>query len=438
MKELKKANNLQEGAAILLFVSLMTVLAVLFFAMFQSVSISSLRRSMAVSDTVKSVYEAESEVNDIFARFMSGYTISEDEIPPEGKEIKIGDTTTLFIKVTDEGGIQEVEVTAGRLYATNKLRGVRESGSEITDIDIILGLDCTESMNRSATGTGYCNVNDSGCKTRFMALKEALSQFIESIENFEYSDNVHLGILVFRDEAVWLEHGVNSEVKPNSGLTLEQIRKAINNGIGETIADSSACSLIAGTTSVGAPYAKAHEYFDEQKSLGSNNLQVEIVITDGDPNSKNSLGEPDKCNPDRECLLGVVKDADVSEPYARNMLRCVLATKDTWIRNNTETGYEKVRDLDDLNTVKYEIPDEQYGIRDPEIDAYGVTIYSEVDKNVNINENVKKIFTTYLGEDFYYGIDNANNLGEVLDNILEEVLEEYSNIRFYREIPLGE
>ena len=98
MKVKKKTNKLQEGAAILLFVSLMTVLMILFFAMFQSVSISSLRRSMAVSDTVKSIYEAESEVNDIFARFMSGYTISEEEIPPEGKEIKVGDTT-LFIKV---------------------------------------------------------------------------------------------------------------------------------------------------------------------------------------------------------------------------------------------------------------------------------------------------------------------------------------------------
>ena len=411
MKVKKKTNKLQEGAAILLFVSLMTVLMILFFAMFQSVSISSLRRSMAVSDTVKSIYEAESEVNDIFARFMLGYTIGEDEIPPEGKEIKIGDTT-LFIKVTEQDGVQEVEVTVGRLYATNKLRGVRESGSEITDIDIILGLDCTASMNDPARDG--CTGSD--CDTRFDALKKAVEQFVISIKKFDYSDHVHLGILVFRDEAAWLEHG-GVEVKPNSRLPLDQMWEAVDDGFGSIQQESSACYLVSGTTSVGAPYAKAHEYFDGQRVLGSQNLQVEIVITDGDPNSKNSLGSPDKCNPDKECL--VINDGSVCIPHARNMLRCVLATKDRWI-----TEYEEAQGA---------TPQEQYGIRDPAIDAYGVTIYSEV------STDVQTIYKTYLDdENHYVGIDDANMLGEKLDIILEKVLREYSNIRFYREIPLGE
>jgi hypothetical protein len=405
MKSIMK--HYQKGAVVLLYVVLMVIIAILFLAITQSQLLLARRRSVSATDSIITAYQAESEINDFFARLTGGYIDSGDLPIIINKNIG---GTEIEIEATGDADNQTVTVTAKRAFAVSKIQGSRgiEVGTVSGNIDVILGLDCTGSMNGSADGVV-------SPPTRFDAQEAAVVNFIDRLIELDQRDNFHLGVLVFGGDAKWLQHG-GVDVTPDSGLSYEQIKLAVENGFNTYRHQSPACTPVISTTSVGSAYLKEHEYFAGHKE--EDRVQIEVVITDGYPNSRIPY---DSCPPSVYCPAYPHGTCDSNEygwvcfgssevecnALGVDFLRCTLADSDTWV---TELS--------------------QYGTRDPEVDAYGVTIFASPPSDV------VDIFNTYASEGGYFNANQANELTDILDTIFEDIVEKYSGITFQRLIPL--
>ncbi len=427
----------QSGAATLLYLMIMAVVISLLAAVTFSRLMGSLKRSQSQADTVVATYEAESEINDLLAR-LTANLIPENSFPISYSKNIAG--TTINVKGTQNGQVQNIVVTSQRSFAVSRIEATRKIDSvrEVDNVDMILSLDCTGSMDAGADCEN-CNTRPS----RFDSQTEAADNFVSKLAEISragtYSGRFNLGIVVFGIDSKWLTYN-GVEVTPKSGLSYDQIRAAISQGFGSTRATSSACAGVMDATSIGTAFTRSHDYFAANKKLKTK--QVEIVITDGEPNSR--IPYP-ACGPSVFCP-GFPKDRqgnnyceqnsegwtcynynqykdgpwdadnfnqtayNLCEPLAKDFLSCSIATKDTTIPPISGTGIRS-------------------GSRDPDVDAYAVTIFTKPPRDV-VN-----IFNSYLTQNGYYNATRASQLKNILNNVLNEILRDRSTITIKRTPP---
>lgn len=387
----------QKGAITIVFLAIIALVLTLILAATQSRVLLSLSRSKSASDILIATYQAESEANDVMAKLVGGY-LDDANIPKTTKTI--GDIK-IVTEGKDLGDTQIVTVTAFRGLAVGKVQAVRRvlSVEEIDKVEIVLVLDCTSSMDAPDADLGC---NGGSCPTRMNAQEEAAVNFVEAVGNLPDSDKFKIGVGVFGTTSAWLQqNGVS--VSPDSDLDISEITSAIENGFGNTRAESQ-CGTVGNSgyvenlTSVGTAYRHAHNYLKTSKEAGTK--QVEIVITDGEPNTRVYDSE---CAPYVACTD--FQNAEC-ENAAKNYLRCTVADKETYV---PEIG--------------------QNGVRDTEVDAYAVTIFA------NPPTDVVSIFQNYATEGGYFNANRASQLDGILNNILGKILEDRSTITIQRVIP---
>lgn len=379
---MKNTKN-KKGAATVIFMAVIAMVLMILLTATQSRLLLSLRRSLSLVDTLAVGYASESEVNDVMARLSGGYL---DSANIAAYTKNIGDTK-LVISGEEEDGTQTVTVTASKGFATSKVKGVRrvQNVEEVNEVEIVLMLDCTGSMDDGSGTPG---------KTRFDAEEEAAISFVQKLAALPDASKFKLGIGIFGINSKWLQYE-GRDIVPGSGLTYAQIISAIGSGFNSKRAASPEClRLNTDGTNVGLAYRHAHDYLKTSKS--PKKKQVEIVVTDGEPNSRSLDSE---CTPSEACTL-------TCSSKAINYLRCTVADKDTFV---PEIGYN--------------------GTRDPEVSAYAVTIFDKP------YADVVSTFQSYASEDGYFNATRANQLSGILENVLTKILEDRSTVTIERVIP---
>lgn len=420
----------QKGAVVLLYVTIVAIIAALLMSIAQSQLLLAFKRNQSSTDSLIATYQAESIANDYIARFIGGY-MSEDDLPFT-ETITIGNTE-LTIEGTQEGQTQTITVLSKLGFAVSKVEAVREIQSlgSVENVDIVLALDCTGSMD---AGARCADCFDS--PTRFDAQKEAAINFVDAVAALEDADKFKIGIQVFGIDSKWLTYN-GIEVTSENNVSFAEIRSALDQGFGSTRATSSACTDVMDATSVGSPYSFSHSYFARTATEGTK--QIEIVITDGLPNSRIPYAE---CIPENafcpafpldtqgtnycdtndygwSCYRGDEYssgpfDADgfnesaysICEPLAKDFLRCALADSETFV---PELG--------------------RNGLRNPEVDAYAVTIYSRVPREA------RDIFTNYTTPNGYFNASRADQLSSILSQILDTIVGERSFVSITKLVP---
>lgn len=372
-----------------MFLAIIGLVLTLIMVATQSRVLLSLSRSKSAADILKATYQAESEANDVMAKLAGGY-MSDANIPKTTKTV--GDMK-IVIEGKDLGDTQIVTVTAFRGIAVGKVQAVRRllSTEEIDKVEIVLVLDCTTSMDSNSG-----NPNE----TRFKAQERAAINFVNAVGDLPDSDKFKIGVGVFGTTSAWLRYNGVS-VSPDNNLSTSEISSAIDSAFGDTRVNSQCGKEGAGYvkdyTSVGTAFRHAHDYLKNNKKDGTK--QIEIVITDGVPNTRVYDAE---CKPYNECL----NYQGACDTAAKNYLRCTLADKDTYV---PEIG--------------------QNGVRDSKVDAYAVTILDKPPADV------VSLFQKYTTEGGYFNASRASQLDGILNNILGKILEDRSTITVQRVIP---
>lgn len=379
----------QKGAITAIFLAVVVLVLTLILAATQSQLLLSVRRSQSAADILIATYDAESEVNDIMAKLIGGY-LKDANMPRFIKNI--GDVR-LEIEGQDLGETQILTVTAFRGFAVGKVQAVRRiaSTAEVNSVDLTLMLDCTSSMNATDAQAGC---TESACPTRFDALRQAAVNFVNALDASADSEKFNLGVGIFGRSAAWLQYN-GTDITHSSGLSMGQISEAINTGI-TRMRGNGQCGRVLDGTSIGTAYRFAHDSLSGLKRAGAK--QIEIVITDGVPNSRL---EDAQCPPSLAC-----GPATSCEPAAKNYLRCTAADKNTFV---SEIGYN--------------------GVRDPDVDAYAVTIFGSPPTDV------VTIFQKYATSEGYYNASRAGELTRILEGILVKILEDRSTVTVKRVIP---
>ena len=419
----------QKGAVILLYVIIISVIAALLLAIAQSRLLLAFRRNQSSSDSLIALYQSESIANDYLARLVGGY-LGDDDFP----FTDMFDLSNSSVEVVGEqiDNVQTITVTTRRGLAVSTVEGVREIQSlgQFEDVDIILSLDCTGSMD---AGARCSDCFDS--PTRLDAQTEAALNFVETIRDSDESEKFRVGIMVFGIDAKWLQFE-GQDVKPDGTVAYNDMLSALDAEFASTRAESPACNRVMDATSVGSPYEASHDYFKLTKSDGTK--QIEIVITDGIPNSRQPSAS---CTPNVfcpafplnadntnycydneygwECYQGdSYQDGpfdsnrfnstayNTCEPLGKDYLRCALATTETFV---PQIGSE--------------------GIRDPDVDAYAVTIYN------NPPRDVVTLFRRYATVDGYYNAARAEQLTSILEEVLKQIVAERSVVQLNKLIP---
>lgn len=375
--------KLQRGAITAIFLAVVALVLTLILAATQSQLLLSIRRSQSAADILVATYAAESEVNDIMARLIGGY-LADADIARTTK--KIGDII-LTIEGEEQGETQIVTVTANRGYAVAKVQGIRRvlSIKKVEEVEIVLVLDCTGSMNNPSGTPG---------KTRFNALEDAAVNFVNSVKDLPDADKYEIGVAVFGTTSAWLQYdGV--DVLPGS-LTFPQLIDAITIGFGDTRNTSQCGRTVLDYTNVGLAFRHGNDYLASTKR--ENVKQIEIIITDGEPNS--SL-QDNRCAGSTTCKMcyGAAKD----------YLRCMAADKLTFVPEIAQNG-----------------------ARDPDVDAYAVTIFDKPPADV------VEIFKNYVTKDGYFNARRASELTKILEGILNKIVEDRSTVTVKRVIPTPE
>ncbi len=465
--------NQRSGVSTLLFLIFFAVVCALIVAVIETRLLLAIQRTKSLGDALTANYDSESLINDFIYKLMT------EPFPPLPQHITLADGTVIDVEGHEVAGppkIQTITITTNRPYAVIKLEMVREiSGGSIPKVDVILGLDCTGSMDARAdciyNGVpGFCDVTDPSQDSRFDAQKTAALNFIDTLISatsgpyYDVKEQLYLGILAFGVNAEWLRTTAGVPITPDmkfsSGTNANDIRDAVDQSFGKFWRTSPACyNNLMNTTSVGSAYIKAHNYLNTD--LTPNVKKIEIIITDGEANSREpnpacgpapflgsntwfcpyangyqiapeSMFPPahptgDYCTASPEgwinsggwqCHTGSAPNCNNSSncanncpPYGMDYLRCALAT--------TTTPYDSVVD------PSYH----QNGTRDVNIDAYGVTVIP-----VPPAETVFS-YETYLGADKYFNVDRASDLPTILQNILSEIVGSVTSVTIRRLTP---
>jgi len=393
----------QKGLVSILFILFMAIVASFILTIGYSRLLLALQRGRSVVDSLITSYRAESEINDLLARLIEGYLTQKDF--DFSDSVTLADGTRVDSRGRISGAEQILTVSARRSFAVSEIQAVRtiKTQKTIKSVDVILILDCTSSMDERVT------LPDGKISTIMAEQKKAALNFVESMILHEDRSLFRLGVVVFGSNAAsWIYDAKNVAVTPDNGFSLEEVREAIDINFGNSREKSSvfyrpsrACQRVNDGTSIGSGFVFAQEYFDTKREEGRK--QVEILITDGRPNSRIAY---DKCPPSTTCgVLGPVSCTKPDYPEAHNFMRCALADSNTrW--------------------------DGNYGVRNPQIDAYSVTIFETP------SGEAVDIFQAYSKA--YFNASRAHELTGILEKIFETIVESLSTISISRVIPVPE
>jgi hypothetical protein len=277
------------------------------------------------------------------------------------------------------------------------------------------------------------SANPSG-PTRIAALGTAVVDLIDDIATNPNHDKIYLGIDVFRLNASWMNATNNTALVPTNDQT--RLKSAVLAGFGSTVQGSTACttSSLFGNTNVGMGYSFATDYYKSNRPT-DNVKRVEIVITDGGTNSsipnaacpvsifcpyfKSDCSNPIPlsygwtCNesamnpPANPCVPDPTGDTGCPQciKYGNEFLECTVA--------DTDTSY--ISKLDNNSHP---------GSRNPDVDAYAVTIL----KDSELSSTIKNLFGNPDYIKLWYNSDNANNISGFLNNIYTDVTQQSGSI----------
>ena len=422
-------------------VLLIAMISVLIVSLIQSRLLLSVYRRQSLSDTLINEYAAESEIYDIFTRVVT-YSAT---FPPDYTQPLV-DGTQLTVD-TEEDPVthdQAVTVTARRPYAVTILRGERSQTvtTVIDRVEIILSLDCTGSMN-SDSGTG--------ASTRFDELKNATLAFIDAVETNPDHARFYVGLSVFGLDAAWVDANpiapTGDYLVPTNDMT--RVRNAVTQGFGSTQSTSPACNPLMDTTSIGSGFAFSRDYFKNNPIPPPESVKrIQLLVTDGEPNARMpyadcdgaSFSPPYFCPFIRyHCPGRYLENTKVPQWQCSNvtLASCMADPTDDITTGTSVTCSECLAPARDFlrctlakTGVSYTEPSGftySAGIRDPEIDAYAVTIYA------GVSDEVRGIFNTYATK--YFELANASNLTPILEDIFNDIVTGVSNFRLRRIIP---
>ncbi len=398
-----KNKKQKEGAAILIYLLIMAIVVTVLMVGTYSRLLLALKRGQSTTDALSVNYTAEGEINDWIARLSEGFIKTN---PFSVHETKTIGTTTLTITGSQTGNTQTIVIEADRPYASTKITADRtlENLGNGQSVDIMLGLDCTGSMN---------TIDFGDTKTRIANLKDAALNFISNIPS---NGKFRVGVYVFGIDAQWLKTPIGQDISLANNVPLSQITTAIQNGFvvpgsGTDWQRSSACQTILNSTSVGTAFVFSQDYLKTQKQTG--NKQVEIVITDGEPNSRIPYAA---CTPNVYCPSNASlcnkggygqcsNSGNACTQMGIDFLRCSVADTNSVLPNSFDKG-----------------------VRDPNIDAYAVTISTAP------NGDASSLLSQYLGTN-YIPASRAGQLSGILSNILTTILSKRETITVHKDVP---
>ncbi len=384
---------MRKGFSSLIVIFVLSVVAMFVFVAWQSRILLSISRSQSLSDMLKSTYIAESWINDVIARFVGNYPAAFSF--PFLNTNTLGDGTVVKSEGVSGEGVEKIKVTASRQFASSGIELERRTTAlpvnAIDNVKIVLNIDCTRSMNNKADAA--CTT---GCTSRMHEAKLAARNFAEAVKQFNTTHAapvLELGLSTFALNSKWVTDSVGNELVPGSDI--DRIIEGIDDNFSDTQEDSRACRspLNSGATNIGVGLEFMNNYF---VGVGANirEKRIEVVITDGEPNSTNVN---DYCGA-TSCTLHC---ADA----ARRLLACDLAKDSVLV---SEVG--------------------KLGLRPEGVEAYSVTISNEV------AQETKDILTSYSNQ--YFDSANATKLNGVLQTLLSQIIESSSGITIRRVLPL--
>lgn len=424
----------KRGVVTLLMVFVVSVLAVFITSVWQIRYLYSLNRGKTLSEALTLGYHAEFRLYDVIARFLGGYSTA--FVFPFNTTETLSDGSVLTMQGDEVGSEQVLIITSKKQFASTKMQMRRVVSEAATGVskptEIMLSLDCTSSM-----GDHACD----GCSsTRMDEQKKAVNNFLDLVRTSPAADEIKVGISVFAMNGEWLYTSYSSDgtptgtpITPDSELTVDQIKQAVTTNFGHTGEGGSlACRKVNRFTSVGTGLAFMHDYF---KTVTEDKNMIEVLITDGEPNERipytgcpqNNFCPGDEvycCPGGSMCYITQPWTADGSGwtcpygagswesgpclPHARDFLRCALAT--------TESPWTS-----EVNSAVYP------GVRDPEVDAYMVTVLDTPP------ENVTSILETFATR--YYNSASASDLSAILSDIFGEILTSTTHYSFSKVTP---
>jgi hypothetical protein len=414
------------GFATLMMVILIAFIAVLVVAATSLKILVGVERTRSFSDSLQSSYAAETEINDVIVRYLkypSAGFIPGTTTLPDGTQLVTTSTTDIH-------GNTVIGILAKRPFSSFKLELTKSSVTQAAyqNLDLILTLDCTGSMNECANpafgnscqGTSTPNPAK---PTKFESLKSGALAFIDSLQTITTA-NTRLGVTVFTVDSNWLTTSDGTQIKPENNVPLSTIRQTINNKFQKLVEDSAACDLVStSSTAVGGGLKYANNNFAATKNATTK--QVQVLITDGEPNS---------VIPDAACHEQYLSGRSVplgfftpqgepsvvweykevsraqSDLHSKWQLACQLADKNT-----------------SLDAATYGQPPTN-GQRDPDADAYVITIFQVT------NTQVRNILNQYSSA--YYDMTSATDLtNTLLTKVLPEIKSSMNNFIIKKVIP---
>lgn len=422
---------MKKGIATIVVVMIATIICSFLILAWQSQLLLAVHRNQAMTDVIATGYAAESEIYDWVAKFLGGY--DELFVPPLDEtyrilkdDVLLADGTKLNVKANKEGDRENLYINSNRVYASSNFFISRETlvspGISYDNLDITLSLDCTTSMNLPADA--YCKkkccegpsngvtwyeeqcVNNTSqgsgsdgyrecmnrtkredglsfCSTRIAETKTAALAFTEAVKDLagNYpSKTIRLGLNVFRVDAIW---------KQNLTTNYDQVKDLLNSDLGKWHSGTGGSSMceFEGSTSIGSGYDLAISTY--RPEISPDRKQVVVLVTDGDPNSRHSsYTDTSICGSETCTLCGIYKGLEY--------MTCSL--------KKTDEG----------------------GIRNPEIDAYAVSVQDV------INGGVLDVFQNKDYVKGFYNSGDATDLAKLLMNVLDDITNSMSNIEFGR------
>lgn len=380
---MKKIYN--QGFVTLIFILAIALIATLILMIGQSRLFLALQRGQSFSDTLIAGYQAESEINDVLYRLITGRTGGLTF--PYSKNL--GENFKLEASSKTIDGSQTIDIISTRSFAVSQIQAQINSSSLTTyeQVEIAIMVDCSGSMDNGA-GPGFSG-------SRMQAQSAAVINFLTAVNNLENKDNISVGLGAFSTNKNWVTTERGTRISPTNKVPIPEIIRTVQTRFGSDRRSSAACLSALGTfdnqdTNIGGGYTFMNDYFATRPSTVK---KVQILITDGEPNSSNTYP---KCS---------ARDTNDNEEAGYQFLTCALTdTTKTW------------------NGV-------QPGVRDPEILTYGVTVLNPASKRVN------DIFRNTIGPDNYYTATFASRLSDITTDIFDKIVSGGFFITIKRVIP---
>lgn len=385
---------MKKGIATLVSVFLVAMVGVFVITAWQARLLLGVQRSAALVDVLKAGYTAESKINELLAKFLGAYPNA--FVFPFSIQETLADGTVLDTNGAQEGSRYTMDVVAQRQFATTSLRLVREeqvtSQALYDQVDMIMNIDCTGSMNTRADSS----CKGSNCTTRLHEARVAALAFADAVENFNSAGKLpllRLGLATFGITNKWI-------MEPTQDIPL--LRNTITTQFLDRQEKSPACAapLNSGGTNVGGGLEFMNNYFANNYPVLNDRLKkIEIIITDGEPNANNPNSNGIAMN-----YCGAIAGCNFNNPCERSandFSACNLGRSDLLVSEINKPG-----------------------LRNPEVDAYVVTI------SVQVPQSTKIMLEKYATH--FYDAVNASDLSGVLQTLFGDILKDYSSISFGR------